>query len=304
MLVSIVTPTRHRPLPLRRALASLAAQVRPDGVELEIVVVDNSADGETARALAGEGGLKVVHEPRPGVAAARNAGVAAASGEWVAFLDDDEEAAPGWIAALARTAQSSAADAVFGPISARAEERAEIGPFAPYFSRALGVADGADITPLSAYLGTNNSMFHRERCLNGAATFDVSLNDCGGEDSLLIERLRRSGKRFAYAAEAEVVEWAPARRLDWSYVSKRKFLSGQIRVFVQRMAAPHRWDRVAMWMAIGAAQFLAAGAAALTLAPAAPARAQKWRATALGGLGKLFWQRGFRPALYGAGHVS
>jgi glycosyltransferase involved in cell wall biosynthesis len=304
MLISVVTPTRHRPLPLRRALASLAAQVMPVGVEAEIVVVDNSADGETAQALADEGGLKVVHEPRPGVAQARNAGLAAARGEWIAFLDDDEEAGPGWLAALTKVAAESGADAVFGPISARAEERDDIGPFAPYFSRALGMADGADITRLSAYLGTNNSMFHRQRCLNGAATFDVSLNECGGEDSLLIERLRRSGKRFAYAARADVVEWAPARRLDWDYVTKRKFLSGQIRVFVQRMAAPHRWDRVALWMAVGAAQFLAAGAAALALAPVARARAQRWRAIAFGGLGKLFWQRGFRPALYGAGHVS
>jgi glycosyltransferase involved in cell wall biosynthesis len=293
-------------MPLRRALASLATQVTSDGTDLEIIVVDNSLDGGAARALAKQAarGLRLIHEPRPGVAQARNAGVAAARGEWVAFLDDDEEASPGWIAALTAVAEMSGADAIFGPITARAEGLSDIGLFAPYFSRALAAPDGADITRLSAYLGTNNSLFHRRRCLAGAVTFDLSLNECGGEDSLLIERLRRSGKRFAYAARAEVVEWAPVRRLDWDYVSKRKFLSGQIRVFVQRMAAPHRWDRIALWMAAGALQFLAFGAAAAALAPIARRRAQRMRATALGGLGKVLWQRGFRPALYGAGHVS
>lgn len=298
MLVSVVVPTRHRPAPLARALASLRAQALPAGVELEIVVIDNSERGE----VAGAPDLRVAHEPRPGVAQARNAGVAAARGQWVAFLDDDEEAAPGWLAALVEVAQATGADAVFGPISARAEV-GEIGPFAPYFSRELAVQDGADITRLSAYLGTNNSMF-RARALNGGATFDLALNESGGEDSLLIERLRRGGARFVYAAGARAVEWAPARRLNWRYVAKRKFLSGQVRVFVQAMAAPRRWDRVALWMAIGAAQFSAAGLAALALAPLARPSAQRWRAVAYGGLGKLLWQRGFRPALYGAGHVS
>jgi hypothetical protein len=60
----------------------------------------------------------------------------------------------------------------------------------------------------------------------------------------------------------------------------------------------------AFWMAAGAAQFLLAGAASLAAAPLSPARAQRLRATALGGLGKVLWQPGFRPALYGAGHVS
>jgi glycosyltransferase involved in cell wall biosynthesis len=303
MLVSVVTPTRKRPQPLRRALASLFAQVLPGDVELEIVVVDNSEDGAALAQWRDDPRIVGLHEPRPGVTFARNAGVARARGEWVAFLDDDEDAAPDWIAQLLATARASGADAVFGRVDARAE-CGDIGPFAPYFSRRLTVTDGADITRLSAYLGTNNSLFHRKECLNGAATFDYALNEAGGEDSLLIEQLRREGRRFVYAERARVVEWAPPRRLDWRYVAKRKFLSGQIRVFVQRMAAPSRWDVAAFWMALGAAQFLIAGVASLAAAPLSRARAQRLRATALGGLGKVLWQPGFRPALYGAGHVS
>ena len=111
-------------------------------------------------------------------------------------------------------------------------------------------------------LGANNSMFSRALCLSDGAPFEESLNEIGGEDSLLLERLTMRGLRFAWAARAGVVEWAPPRRLDWAYVCKRKFLSGQIRVFVQDMAEPGRGWRIAFWMVAGLMQFVVAGARA------------------------------------------
>jgi glycosyltransferase involved in cell wall biosynthesis len=79
---------------LREALASVLMQA---DVPIEVVVVDDgSADG-TARFLAGVGDdrLVVVRHERPlGVGAARNAGLARASGEWVGFVDDDDLWAP------------------------------------------------------------------------------------------------------------------------------------------------------------------------------------------------------------------
>lgn len=305
--VSIVIPTLNRPECLKRALASLLAQegLEALGVTLDIVVIDNSREGSTlplVTSLADK--VRFLHEPHPGVANARNAGVAAACGRWVAFLDDDEEASPLWIASLVETARATGADAVFGPIDGRAEGERAIGGFFPYFSRVIEAEDRADITAMAAYLGTNNSMFERGSCLDGANTFDPTLNESGGEDSLLLQKLKLRGRRFAWAARARVVEWAPPRRLNWAYVSKRKFLSGQIRVFVQHMASPGRWDVVAGWMAVGLAQFVVAGAAALVLRPFAPDRSERARATAYGGLGKVLWQKGFRPAMYGAGLVS
>ena len=307
--VSIVIPTLTRPEPLRRALESALAQGGVDAQALEVVVVDNSAAGD-ARALveryAATPGARVryVAAPRPGVANARNAGVAAASGNWIAFLDDDQEASPRWLANHLAAAIAAGADASFGPVEARAEGGAEMGPFTPYFERRIDRADGADITELSAYLGTNNSMFRRARCLEGDAPFDVTLNESGGEDSLLIKRLRLSGRTFAWAAQASVIEWTPPRRLTWTYVRKRKFLSGQVRSFVHHMLEPPQWGHILLWMAVGAAQAAGFGALALVLAPINRERSEKARATAMGGLGKVLWMRRFRPALYGSGLVS
>lgn len=306
--VSIVIPTLNRQKSLQRALASVRAQTDLAGATIEIIVVDNSRDASARETVAGFGAhgwpVHYLSEPAPGVATARNAGVRAAQGRWIAFLDDDEEARPGWISEMLRTLRATGAQAVFGPVEARADDAGEIGGFAPYFSRAIERPDGDDITELSAYLGTNNSMFERALCLSDGAPFEESLNEIGGEDSLLLERLTMRGFRFAWAARAGVVEWVPPRRLDWAYVCKRKFLSGQIRVFVQRMAKPGRAWRIAFWMVVGLLQFVAAGAASVLFRPFDPSRAQRASATAYGGLGKVLWTSRFRPTLYGSGLIS
>ncbi|MGO8737364.1 glycosyltransferase family 2 protein [Rhodoblastus sp.] len=306
--VSVVTPTYHRPEPLRRALVSLFQQTGLRELAVEIVVVDNSPDAnarELVETLSARAPFPVVYvsEPRPGVANARNAGVAVALGRWVAFLDDDEEADPLWLAALVDVARDTGADAVFGPIEARAEG-GDIGPFAPFFERRIDRPDGADITALAARLGTNNSMFDRRACLSAPVNFDPGLNEVGGEDSLLLQKLVKSGRRFHFAPRALVREWAPRRRLTWAYVKKRKFLSGQIRVFVQNMTNPGRPGIIALWMAAGAVQTLIFGAATVAAAPFNADLSQKMAARLHGGLGKILWAPRFRPALYGRGLVS
>lgn len=305
--IAIVIPTLRRPEPLRRALASVQAQ-RLDAV-LEILVVDNSPDAGARAQVADIAAstrvpVRYVSEPDPGVATARNRGVRETDADWIAFLDDDEEASAGWLAQMLAVATTSGADAVFGPVEAVAEGEGAIGPFSRYFERSFDLPDGADLTAMSAYLGTNNSMFRRAVCLAEAAPFDENLNRCGGEDSLLIRRLRMAGRRFAWASGATVREWVPERRRSWRYVWRRKFLSGQVRSFVPRMIDPPRWPEIALWMAAGGAQLAGAGAAAAVMAPFDRERAAHLAATACGGAGKILWMRRFRPGLYGAGLVS
>ncbi|MDP4006137.1 glycosyltransferase [Methylobacterium sp. NEAU K] len=311
MRVSVVIPTLNRPAALSRALASVRGQRLPAGTRAEILVVDNSPDGN-AEALvtrfgAEAGGalpVRYLAVPQPGVASARNAGIAAATGDWIAFIDDDEEAAHGWLAALIAVARQGGADAVFGPVHAQAEGGAEIGAFAAYFSRRVCAADGADVTDRAAYLGTNNSMFSAAACASVAGPFEERLNSIGGEDSLFLRRLVLSGHRFAWAAEARITEWVPPRRLTWTYVRRRRFLSGQIRTFVHEMAAPRRRLAVVRWMVVGAVQVVSSGALALALRPFHEAASRRHLVTAWGGLGKVFWMARFRGSLYGTGLVS
>lgn len=101
--VSIVVPTYERPAQLAACLRALSALEYPAD-RLEIVVVDDgSAEPPRAdilRAHAGAQRVRVVGAPHAGPGAARNAGVAVADGEVVAFTDDDCLPEPGWLREL------------------------------------------------------------------------------------------------------------------------------------------------------------------------------------------------------------
>jgi glycosyltransferase involved in cell wall biosynthesis len=87
-LVSVIVPTKQRPDLLREALSSIRAIEGPD-LQFEILVGDNGRLPET-RTIAEEFGCLYFSTTRNGAAAARNLGLAQASGEFVAFLDDDD----------------------------------------------------------------------------------------------------------------------------------------------------------------------------------------------------------------------
>ena len=94
-LVSVVIPTRDRRDSTAEAVASVLAQTWRD---LELVVVDDgSADGtaEHLEASFSDPRLRVLRQENRGVSAARNRGVGATSGAWVAFLDSDDLWLPG-----------------------------------------------------------------------------------------------------------------------------------------------------------------------------------------------------------------
>jgi glycosyltransferase involved in cell wall biosynthesis len=87
-LVSVIIPTYNRADLVRQAVASVAAQTYRD---FEIVVVDDGGTDGTYEVLSANRELRVRRHPsRRGVSAARNTGIAAARGEWLAFLDSDD----------------------------------------------------------------------------------------------------------------------------------------------------------------------------------------------------------------------
>jgi glycosyltransferase involved in cell wall biosynthesis len=94
MLVSVVIPTRDRPKLLLRAIDSVLRQTHR---EIEVVVVADGPDPETVSAVQSvdDPRLQLFLNPYPSTAAgARNAGADRAKGEWIAFLDDDDEWLP------------------------------------------------------------------------------------------------------------------------------------------------------------------------------------------------------------------
>ena len=92
--VTVVVCTRDRPELLARCLEGLAAQVPPPA---EVLVVDNAPSDDRTAKLAAESGARYVEEPCPGLDFARNRALREASGEVLAFVDDDVVPDVGWL---------------------------------------------------------------------------------------------------------------------------------------------------------------------------------------------------------------
>ena len=294
--VAVLIPTLRRPESLARALRSLVAQVDGGALIEAVVVVDNSPEASAeavARAFEAELPVVYVHEPKPGVATARNSGLARIGAPYVAFLDDDQEAPPHWLSALTRTHKALGADVTFGPCRGVASG----GPaWAKPYLDAFFSRTGPDRSGLTdARHGCGDAMMSRATALAGPAPFDTAYDQVGGEDDRLFQRLDREGRRFAWCAEAWVYEHAPEARCRISYVLRRAFSYGQTPA--TDAAHVRDWAGVARWMAVGAAQSLVYGAAAAALCLVGSPRRLAMTDKAVRGLGKVVWW--VTPKFYG-----
>lgn len=104
--VTAVVPTRNRVGLLRTTLGTILAQ---EGVDVEVVIVDDGSEAPVAAEIAALSGdrVRVVRNASSrGVATARNQGLHAADTPWVAFCDDDDLWTPGKLAAQLSAAES------------------------------------------------------------------------------------------------------------------------------------------------------------------------------------------------------
>jgi succinoglycan biosynthesis protein ExoM len=294
-MISIVVPTFRRESYLQPLFRSVAGQLASLAQPVELVLVDNSPEA-SARAMAATapGFVRYVHEPATGVARARNRGVAEAKGSHIVFLDDDEDPAPGWLAAFA-AAVARGDKAAFGAVEPRFEVApppALHGPLDRIFSRRLPAASGADVSALRAYLGSGNSMFAKDVLTLADPPFDPSF-DAGGEDVWLFRRLvDQHGVPLIWCPEALVHEIVPARRASLAFLTHRRFSDGQLRCLVESGRGGFVGAaRVLLWMAVGAAQLLLHGIAALVTVPFSTAGSTRHLLAAVGGGGKLLWWR-------------
>ena len=188
MDVSVVIPTRNRPELL--ALTLLSA-VRQDGVVAEVIVVDDGHGPATEDLV---NGLRVVGRARvlrntgpPGVSGARNTGIAAATGSWVAFLDDDDLWAPTKLASQLSAAAAAGAGWVYGgDVTVDATLRIRSGAPPPPPERVV-----AELTRHNAVPAGASNVAVRRDVLAAVGGFDPALQT--SEDWDLWLRLAQTG---------------------------------------------------------------------------------------------------------------
>jgi polysaccharide pyruvyl transferase WcaK-like protein/glycosyltransferase involved in cell wall biosynthesis len=215
--ISVVICTRDRADQLETCLRHLDRQEYP---RFEVVVVDNAPATDAVRALvqARPGGVRYRYaaEPRGGLSWARNAGIAAASGEIIAFLDDDEEPDRHWLAGLAGGfGRGDDIGCVTGMIlPARLDTRVQ-----EWFERSGGHSKGrgfasavfsrhgpqSPLYPLPPFGAGGNMAFRRE-ALARIGGFDVAMGAgtpaCASEDTLALTLVLLAGYRIAYEPAA------------------------------------------------------------------------------------------------------
>lgn len=188
--ISVVVPTRDRPQLLREALASIRAHEGRRHT-FEIIVGDNGVDPATA-AAAREFGAIHVPVARAGAGAARNAGLKAATGEFIAFLDDDDVWTKEHVGAhLSLLDSDPSLEAVFGQVnSTDMELRVVDGPW----PMPPGVGDELVKNMLSGYYPQIGATIVRSSVRDAVGLFDESLiGDQDWDWQLRVARRRRVG---------------------------------------------------------------------------------------------------------------
>ncbi len=235
--LAVCACTYLRPGGLARLLGELATVERPQGVDVEVVIVDNdpAASGRPVVDRARSGfpvPLRYVHEPRRGIVAARNAAVADAlahGADAVAFLDDDEWPAPHWLNELVRVAEQTGAEVVTGSVEPVFDEEPPSWVRAGGFFERPHHPDGA----LIHYARTSNALIGAGALAAHTPPFGDTGSD-GGEDTLFFHRAHVEGARIAWADGATVFESVPASRVDVRWLVLRQYRYGLTRSAVLR----------------------------------------------------------------------
>ena len=198
---SVVIPCYNEELYIADALKSLQKQDFKG--DYEVIVVDNNSTDNTA-ALAKKHDAKVVHEKRPGICWARQAGTEAARGEIVISTDADTTFASTWLASIdARFLKNPKAVAVCAPC--RFVDAPWWGKYYPYLL--FGAVSGiSKLTGFVFYITATNTAFKKEYW----SGYNTELTQ-GGDELDLLRQLRHKGK---VVFSNDYVVYTSSRRLD------------------------------------------------------------------------------------------
>ncbi|MBW3540797.1 MAG: glycosyltransferase [Planctomycetes bacterium] len=243
--ISVVVCTRNRAASLRNALKSLIALETARAFQFEIVVVDNGSTDETAAVVASVARssavpISCVDEPRRGIATARNRGVEAACGDWIAFFDDDQLAERDWLLELWTTAAERRCRCVGGRVELSLPENIRR-RLAPACRMLLGATPAGDrlrrytyrFTPGAGNLLVARSVFEE------VGTFDEAFNR-RSEDTDFFLRMHAAGIDGWYAPRAVVHHVIPPERLSDDWFLKMARLTAEGIAANERAAWGHR----------------------------------------------------------------
>jgi GT2 family glycosyltransferase len=246
--VTITIATYNRAALLDECLDHLRRQRFAPGDE--VIVVDNGSTDDTAAIVARHqigytAPLHLLHEPLAGKSRAIARALAAASGDILAFTDDDVNVEEGWLDALRDAMADPAVALVGGPVKPRWQSTVprwirRARDRHPRLGAPIALLDYGD-RPAAlgsrAALGANLAV--RREVFIKVGGFPAHLGKLrgtllSGEDHELCHRVQRAGFRALYAPKASVQHWVPADRARVSYFLRWFYWSGITHAIMDR----------------------------------------------------------------------
>lgn len=262
----------------------------------ELIIVDNDPDGSALKPLHSLAARKsiqltVIHHRRIGLAEARNAGVAAATGDFIAFLDDNQCVSPRWLHHLSRVQSETDADIVYGAIHAKLERRGKRHNqfYEDFFTRDPDFQEGL----IDKAYDCRCSLVRAE-ALGCDAPFVLDAHDERDAVDPAFARLKDEGRKISWAASAWVWQTPQSDQLSMRYALRSAYnLSRETTVQALRSSSRGA-ARAIVCFWTGMVQALAYAPVSLALFCARSRRRAFAYRRFVEGLGRMMWSSVFR----------
>lgn len=260
-------------------LEHIAAQRVPEGLDWEVLVVDNRSTDGTAevavRSWPGDSSrLRVLREDRPGTSHARQRGIRESRFELIAFVDDDNWLAEDWLAVAERSMRESPRVAALGGYNEPQLHSAPPAWFAAFQQLFAVGPQGRETGEVKAgAIWTAGFLLRRQAWIETQRTSFLGVTTPAGkagyvvgEDTEICHALRRAGWLIHYNAGLKAGHCIPASRLTWPYLRSRCRVMGVTQYLLQPydaswQQAPSTWKerlhRTRLWRALWSSWYLA-----------------------------------------------
>lgn len=228
--ICVCVCTYKRPHFLKRLLEGLQSQETGGHFTFSIVVTDNDAHRSAESVVQEFCATSHIHarycvEPQQNIALARNRAVMHAAGDFLAFIDDDEEPARDWLLQHFKAMAAYPADGVLGPVVPRFLSPPPEWVLRGRFFERPSYPTGTQLRWKQTRSG--NVLLRKDVFAKRDNSFREEFGR-GGEDSDFFRRMIAQGMKFVWCAEAPVYETVPPERCSHTYLLKRALLRGRI----------------------------------------------------------------------------
>jgi GT2 family glycosyltransferase len=225
--INVCVCTYKRPALLSRLLGEIASQETRSIFTISVIVVDNDAlmsGHDVVLEHARRAPIPICYrvEPMQNIARARNKAVSSLTGNYVAFIDDDEFPAPNWLLTLYEACQRYGVDGVLGPVKRHFDEEPPRWLLNSHFYDRRVNPTGMIVEWQEARTG--NVLLKSGLFDASEAPFREEFR--AGEDQDFFRRMMQKGYRFVWCADAIVYEVVPSARWRRSYMLRKALLRG------------------------------------------------------------------------------